>query len=189
MEILEKKNLGTPEQAADPLRRNILLCGFMGCGKSTVGKKLSKLTGRPFVDMDRYIEKQQGKTIAAIFAESGEEAFRKMETQAVRELAQKSGLILALGGGTVLREENCRILRESGILFLLDVPFPALKERLKNDTTRPLLQRPDREEAMQRLFLERMPLYRKAADQVVPAGAPCAVVAQRILEFLNAEMP
>ena len=161
---------------------NLVLCGFMGCGKSTVGKRLAKITGLPFVDMDAYIETRQGKKIRTIFEEEGEDAFRAMETQAAEELSQQTGQIIASGGGTVLRAENRNILRKSGTILLLDVPFSALRERLKRDTTRPLLQRPDREEAMKVLYEQRMPLYLEAADIVVPAGAPCSVVARRVLQ-------
>lgn len=161
---------------------NFILCGFMGCGKSTVGKHLAKITGLPFVDMDTYIENRQGKKIRAIFEEEGEEAFRAMETRAAEELSRQTGQIIASGGGTVLRAENRNVLRKTGTILLLDVPFPALRERLKRDTTRPLLQRPDREEAMKALYEQRMPLYLEAADIVIPAGAPCSVVAGRILD-------
>ena len=167
--------------------RNIILCGFMGCGKSSIGRRLARLAGRSFVDMDEYIVKKAGKTIKEIFAEEGEEAFRQMEEDAASALSRERGLVIASGGGTVLREKSRDALAETGIILLLDVPFPALRERLKNDTSRPLLQRPDRDEAMYSLFLERMPKYKAAAHMVIPAGAPANFVAREILHRLELE--
>ncbi len=168
-----------------PEDKNIILCGFMGCGKSSIGRRLSKITGRRFVDMDTYIEKKAGKSIRQIFSDEGEEAFRKMEETAALVLSREKGLVIASGGGTVLREKSRKALAETGIILLLDVPFPALRERLKNDTVRPLLQRPDRDQAMEALFSERMPKYKAAADMVIPAGAPCNVVAREIARCLG----
>ena len=128
------------------MKENLILCGFMGCGKTTVGRRLAALSGRELVDMDAYIEKEQGKTVREIFDTLGESAFRQMETEAARALSQKNGLVIASGGGTVLNPENVRLLRQSGKILLLDVPLAALQERLKSDTQRPLLQRPDRRE-------------------------------------------
>lgn len=169
------------------MKQNLILCGFMGCGKSTVGRRLAQLSGREFVDMDAFIQAEQSMTIPEIFARQGEAAFRQMETEAARALSQKQGLVIACGGGTVLNPENVKLLRQGGVILLLDVPLPALQERLKNDTQRPLLQRPDRREFIESLHAQRMPLYHKAADLVVPAGAPGMVVARTILQMLGEE--
>ncbi len=169
------------------MKQNLILCGFMGCGKSTVGRRLAKLSGREFIDMDSFIEQEQGMTIQEIFASQGEPAFRQMETQAARILAQKQGLVIASGGGTVLNPENVRILKQNGIILLLDAPLSALQERLKFDTQRPLLQRPDRREFIEQLHSQRMPLYQQASDLVIPAGAPGNVVARTILQMLGEE--
>ena len=98
----------------------------MGCGKSSIGRRLARLAGRSFVDMDEYIEKKAGKTIKEIFAEEGEEAFRQMEEDAASALSRERGLVIASGGGTVLREKSRDALAETGIILLLDVPFPCL---------------------------------------------------------------
>ena len=100
------------------MKENLILCGFMGCGKTTVGRRLAALSGRELVDMDAYIEKEQGKTVREIFAALGESAFRQMETDAARALSQKNGLVIASGGGTVLNPENVRLLRQSGKILL-----------------------------------------------------------------------
>ena len=169
------------------MKQNLILCGFMGCGKSTIGRRLAKLSGREFIDMDSFIEEQQGMSIPEIFASLGEPAFRQMETEASQILAQKQELVIASGGGTVLNPENVRILKKSGKILLLDAPLAALQERLKFDTQRPLLQRPDRREFIEQLYKQRFPLYQQAADLVIPAGAPGNVVARTILQMLGEE--
>lgn len=139
----------------------------MGCGKSTVGKNLARKTGRKFVDMDSYIEETAGITIPEIFAQQGEAAFRDLEHRACRELAEKSHLIIAAGGGALTYARNVEAFRGKDTIVLIDVPLDVIKKRLKNDKTRPLLQRPDRDEAMTALYTQRDPLYRQAADVVV----------------------
>ena len=109
----------------------IFLCGFMGCGKSTVGVKLAKSLNVPFTDMDAYIEEQAGKKITEIFAEDGEEHFRDLETQAVWELASRDGII-ACGGGAMLRDINAQIAAEHGTVLFLDVPFRMCWLRIAN---------------------------------------------------------
>lgn len=167
------------------MSQNLILCGFMGCGKSTIGRRLATVSQREFVDMDSFIELEQRTTIPEIFSSLGESAFRQMETQAALSLSQKQGLVIACGGGTVLNPENVRLLKQSGTILLLDTPLAALQERLKFDTHRPLLQRPDRQEFITSLYQQRMPLYRQAADKIVPSGAPASVVVERILELVG----
>ena len=94
-------------------RKNIILCGFMGCGKSTVGALLAKKTGMSFIDMDSYIEKKEQKTISSIFEEHGEEYFRALEREAAKELAEKNGLVIAAGGGTLVYQANVDTLRQA----------------------------------------------------------------------------
>ena len=163
-------------------KRNIILCGFMGCGKSTVGALLAKKTGMPFVDLDVYIEKKEKKTISRIFADKGEEYFRELERQAVRELSEKSGMVIAAGGGTLTFRGNVDAFRETGRIILLDLPVEAISERLKDDTKRPLLNRPDKEKAMRELYDKRLPLYRSAADIVVNADDSPLTVCGHIME-------
>ena len=160
---------------------NIVLCGFMGCGKPSVGKRLAKEMDRPFVDLDQYIEKQQGMTVREIFNHRGEEGFRELEAQAVRDIAAQGGMVVACGGGTVLFERNVQAFREAGsVILLLDVPLPLLHARLKNDTRRPLLQVEDRDAVIDRLYRQRIGLYRRAADVRVKSTLPPWVMARRI---------
>ena len=146
---------------------NIILCGFMGCGKSTVGKNLARKTGRRFVDMDRYIEEKAQMTVAEIFAAKGEDGFRDLEHEACLELAQMHNLIVAAGGGALTFARNAQAFRGKDKIVLLDVPLEVIKLRLSHDTRRPLLQRPDKDAVMEELYNKRMPKYLYAADVVV----------------------
>lgn len=139
----------------------------MGCGKSTVGAALAPIVGMRFVDMDRFIEKLGGESVADIFAHRGEAAFRELERRASRELASLGGCVVATGGGAVLDAENAAAFKSSGLIALIDVPLEVIALRLSGDRTRPLLQRPDKLEAMRALYSQRMPLYRAAADITV----------------------
>lgn len=165
-------------------QRNIILCGFMGCGKSTVGALLAKKTGMSFVDMDTYIEKKAGMAVSDIFAKYGEEHFRALEREAAKELAAKSSLVIAAGGGTLVYEANVETFRQSGKIVLLDLPVETVAKRLVNDTTRPLLNRPDKDEAMRELYDRRLPLYRAAADVVVNADDSPMQVCMEIMRSI-----
>lgn len=166
------------------MKGNIILCGFMGCGKSSVGRRAAELMGRELCDLDSYIEEKAGMSVSEIFAKYGEEGFRERERQAVREVAGKPGLIIASGGGTVLSDVNVRAFHvRKGLIVFLDAPLAALQERLKNDKRRPLLQVPDRRKVISELFEKRIPLYRAAADVTVDAGAPPLTVARRVAKL------
>jgi shikimate kinase len=166
---------------------NIILCGFMGCGKSTVGRNLAKMTGRKFLDMDNYIEETAGMTIPEIFEQQGESGFRELEHRACQALSERSGLIVASGGGALTFERNVAVFRGRDTVVLLDVPLETIRQRLAHDTTRPLLQRPDRDEAMQALYEQRLPLYQKAADVTVPGRSTPYQTAQAMLQTLKFE--
>lgn len=146
---------------------NIVLCGFMGCGKSTVGKCLARKTGRRFIDMDTYIEQKAGMTVAQIFEAYGEQGFRDREHEACKALAAEHGLIIASGGGALTFARNAQAFSGKDTVVLLDVPLSVIKKRLQHDTVRPLLQQPDKDRVMEALYTKRLPLYRQAADVVV----------------------
>lgn len=166
-------------------RKNIVLCGFMGCGKSTIGSLLSKKTGMSFIDLDSYIEKKEDKTISQIFADSGEEYFRQLEREASQELSKKNGLVIATGGGTLTYKVNVDAFKTNGKIILLDLPVEVVAERLKNDTTRPLLNRPDKDKAMRELYEKRLPLYRSAADIAVDASQSPLMVCNEIISSVS----
>lgn len=164
------------------MQDTIVLCGFMGCGKSAVGRRLSFYTRRPLIDMDAYIEEQAGMEISEIFARQGESYFRELEHRAVVELAGKKRLILSTGGGALTFSRNVEAFRRTGCkIVLIDASLEAIAYRLRNDTRRPLLQRPDREQAMKALYESRMPLYRAAADITVNGDRQIDGVAHEIM--------
>ncbi len=164
--------------------RNIILCGFMGCGKSSIGRKLAYKTGHEFVDTDRYIEEKTGMTISEIFAEKGESGFREIETEVCRELSEKDDLIIAAGGGTLTIPENVEILKKGGKIIFIDVSYENLCERLKHDTRRPLLQVENRNEVIKELLEKRLPLYRSAASVYVNGNFSSSRVAGNILSVV-----
>ena len=168
-------------------RKNLVLCGFMGCGKTTVGKRLSKMIGYEFLDMDQYIERQQGMTISKIFEQKGEPEFRRIECETVRELAKRQGLVIATGGGALINPDNAREFQKTGEIILLDTPLRALQERLKNCDDRPVLKQgdPDRAAFIAQLHAKRMPFYQSAANWVIDAGAPVKEVTRRIMQALS----
>ena len=166
-------------------RKNIVLCGFMGSGKSTIGNLLSKKMGMAFIDLDAYIEKKENKSVSQIFEESGEEYFRQLERDAVKELAYKKSIILATGGGTLTFQQNVDTLKNANNkIILLDLPVEVISKRLQGDTKRPLLNRPDKEKVMRELYEKRLPLYRSAADIVVNAANSPMQVCMEIMANL-----
>ncbi len=149
-------------------KNNIVLIGFMGCGKSTVGKKLANAFSYEFADTDAMIEEAYGKTISKMFEEDGEEYFRNAETELLRKLSKEAeGLILATGGGMPMREENAALLREIGTVVFLEASIETILERLQNDTGRPLADGEDREKRLRPLYEKRLPVYRAAADYIL----------------------
>ena len=164
---------------------SIVLCGFMGCGKSTVGKNLARKSGRKYVDMDFYIEQKAGLRVSEIFEKYGEAGFRDMEHEACRELSEKKNLVIASGGGALTFERNVEVFKNKDIIVLLDVPLDTIKHRLRHDTKRPLLQRPDKDEAMQKLYEQRLPLYQKAADVTVKGKSTPLKTAFAVMEAVK----
>ena len=144
---------------------NIILCGMMGAGKTTVGIQLALLSDRCWMDTDNLIAKDYGE-ITTIFERYGEEYFRKLETRMVEELVEEDNLVVSVGGGLVLKEENVSLLKENGKIFYLRASVDTLTERLKADTTRPLLQTDGESltDKLTRMLEERAPIYERVAD-------------------------
>ena len=164
---------------------NIVLCGFMGCGKSTVGKNLARKSGKKYVDMDFYIEQKSGMRVSEIFEKYGEQAFRDMEHEACVELSKQKNLVIASGGGALTFDRNVEAFKGVDIIVLLDVGLETIKYRLRNDKKRPLLQRPDKDEAMEKLFNERLPLYQKAADVTVKGESTPLSTAYAVMDAVR----
>ena len=149
-------------------KSSIVLIGFMGSGKTSVGEELANRLSMECVDTDKYIENGTGKKISDIFAEKGEEYFRKLETASIDNLADDaSGMVVCCGGGTPLIEKNVRILKRMGRVIWLTVSPETVAKRLKDDTTRPLLMREDKEDAIRKLMDSRKEKYRAAADIII----------------------
>lgn len=147
---------------------NIILTGFMGSGKSTVAIRLSYKMKMVLEDTDRRIEKEQEQSIGEIFTRQGEEAFRNMETDCLKSMLEEpEGRILSVGGGIPVREENRRILKQLGMVVYLRIRPDTVYERLKDDTTRPLLQGRGQRERIALLMEERSPHYESLADFIV----------------------
>jgi shikimate kinase len=145
--------------------RNFFLVGLMAVGKSTVGRCLAEELGLPFFDSDRVIEERAGADIAWIFDVEGETGFRDREAGIIDELTSRDGIVLATGGGVVVREENRRHLRERGTVIFLDSPLESLVERTRRDRRRPLLRdAADPLATFERLAGERQHLYESIAD-------------------------
>ena len=166
-------------------KKNIILCGFMGSGKSTIGKQLAERLGMRFVDTDLYIEQKEGISISQIFAEKGEEYFRELELEVCEELSVLKSTVISTGGGTLLKDANVKAIKKNGTVFLLNVSSSTVLMRLKNDTTRPLLQRDDKEKAVKMMLSQRTPLYNRAADYVIDAEESPRKVCSRIMSVYN----
>jgi shikimate kinase len=137
----------------------IFLCGFMGCGKSTVGRELAKLMGSKFVDMDVYIESKEGMPIPEIFAQKGEPYFRQVEAETVVELS-KTNAIVGCGGGAMLNSTSAEVGRKAGQVIFLDVPFDTCYERIEGDTNRPIVMNNSKEQ-LEEIFNKRHEVYKE----------------------------
>ncbi len=144
-------------------KQNTVLIGMPACGKTTVGRALAEKQGRKFLDLDEYIVKKTGKTIPSIFAALGEEGFRAIESEAIADVATENGLVIATGGGAVLRKENVRRLKQNGRLYFLDRPVEALLPT----PDRPTASSP---EAILARYQERYPIYTACADEILSAN-------------------
>lgn len=156
----------------------VVLLGFMGCGKSTVGRLLAERAGWDFLDTDEQIERQEGMSIARIFEEKGEDAFRDAEHRVCCQAASLKRTVIATGGGAMTFERNRRAL-DGCTKIHLSLPFSAARERVGSDPSRPLFG-PDAEN----LYNQRMPLYQQAADLTVDAAQDAGTVTERIFNIL-----
>lgn len=167
-------------------RGNIYLIGPMGAGKTTIGRQLSELLKLEFIDSDHEIEARTGANIPWIFDVEGEDGFRAREEAVIRDLTQRHGIVLATGGGVVMRETNRQQLHANGTVIYLATPVSVQLERTARDRNRPLLQTPDPKKRLTELMAVRDPLYREAAHIVMPTdGGAAKDVAQRIIHALE----
>ncbi len=151
----------------DNMAGNLFLVGLMGAGKTTVGRALAKRTGKTFYDSDHEIEARCGVRVATIFDIEGEQRFRDRESAVITDLVKLDNIVLATGGGAVLRPENRELLSRNGRIIYLRATIDDLLARTQHDRNRPLLRTADPRAKLQSLFEERDPLYRSIADLVV----------------------
>ncbi len=166
---------------------NVAIFGFMGVGKSSVGRLVAEALGMEFVDLDETIVTDAGMEIPAIFEERGEKGFRKLEKEATRMIAARDDVVIACGGGTVLDEDNLEALRRNSRMILLTADPETILHRVEADgDTRPLLSDDEKVEPISRLLDQRMPRYLEAADRAVDtSGKTQAQVAREIIEYLG----
>ena len=166
-------------------RKNILLIGFMGTGKSSISRRLKKLLNMREVDTDAMIVEREGMSISEIFDQKGEEAFRNMETELLRELKYEKNLIISCGGGMALRDENAAIMKEAGMVVWLTATPETILKRVEHDDSRPLLRGNKNVEFISNLLNKRNPKYDAAADlQVVTDNRSIQSISEEIIKHL-----
>lgn len=161
---------------------NIILCGFMGSGKTVVGSELAKIMGRRFVDTDELIEEEQGVAIKAIFAMYGEEHFRDLEYECCKKVSELKNCVVSTGGGALTFERNVEALKESGKIVFLDADFDVICDRIGDNTNRPLFQ--DKEKA-RALYDERKSKYLACADIVIDGNMSARKTAMDIADMFK----
>jgi shikimate kinase len=142
--------------------RNIALTGFMGCGKTAVGRVVAKVSGFEFLDTDQFIEEHVGKTIPRIFEEQGEETFRRYEREVVVRLAERESTVIATGGGLLVNEQNMDTMKQYAMVFCLWASPDSIWRRVKDQSHRPLLQTENPRQRIIDLLEERKPAYSRS---------------------------
>jgi len=163
--------------------KNIVLTGFMGAGKTTIGKALAKMLHMKLVDVDEEIEISQKITINDIFRIYGEPYFRDIETAMIKKLSHNKNCIISTGGGAVLRDENMEALKENGIVFCLDANAETILERTSNNQDRPLLKVESPKKKIEELLAHRRPFYEKAGIMIETDGKTPLQIAEEIMEL------
>ena len=161
-------------------KENIVLVGMPSCGKTTVGKLVAKMTQREFIDCDVELVKKENRQISEIFAHDGEEYFRNLETQVIKEVSQKTGCVISTGGGAVLREENIHSLKKNGRIYFINRPL----QKLLPTSDRPTANSADK---IKKLFEVRYPIYKACADEIIDANDYPDNVAKKIIKKAGLE--
>lgn len=164
-----------------PRHINIVLAGFMGTGKSAVGRLVAQKMGRAFVDLDAEIVQREGRGIPDIFRDSGEDHFRALERACVRDFAARRDLVIATGGGVVLNPENIRDFERTGLVICLQASPEQILRRVAGDIHRPLLQTDDKSGRIRELLTCRQPLYSEIRRQIFTDGLTPDRVAELVL--------
>ena len=164
--------------------RNIVLVGFMGTGKTTVGQLLAQQTHLPLVDMDALIEERAGKPITAIFAQDGEPHFRLLEREITQELSALEGQIISTGGGIVLNPDNLSDYQKNGLVICLLASADEILTRVKHDDTRPLLEG-DKQDNIRKLLEGRRPLYEAIPHKIDTDGLTPEQISEKIISLYH----
>ncbi|MFN3480590.1 MAG: shikimate kinase [Thermodesulfovibrionales bacterium] len=165
--------------------KNIVLTGFMGTGKTEVGKILAQRFGYTFLDADSIIEQEQNMSITEIFRLYGEPYFRDIESAVLRRLAERDKVVISTGGGAVLRQENMDNLRKKGIIVCLTASPETILRRTSNDSSRPLLQVEDPLKKIKELLEFRRPYYERSDIMIDTEGKSPLEVAEEIMERIK----
>lgn len=160
--------------------RPIYLCGFMGCGKSHIGRMLAIKCCAVFIDLDKYITDKKKMTIPEIFEKYGEPYFRELEAKYIKEF--KGRTIIATGGGAMLRDETAAFAREKGLVFFLNASFDTCYGRIAGDTNRPIVMNNTKEQ-LKAIYDTRLPIYRKNSTYEVNANISDKIIAEEILKL------
>ncbi|MGN0485135.1 MAG: shikimate kinase [Lachnospiraceae bacterium] len=171
VEKLERLTKENPEQAAQVFDYNIVLIGFMGCGKSTISAYLKDIFGMEVIEMDQRIVEQEGMPISEIFEKKGEPYFRDLETNLLISLQQQKNVVISCGGGVPMRERNVAEMKKNGKVVLLRAKPETVFERVKNDHSRPLLEQNKTVEHIAELMEQRRKKYEAAAEIFIDTDA------------------
>jgi shikimate kinase len=166
---------------------NIYIVGFMGTGKTVVGKEVARQLNLRFVDLDSIIEQKEKKAISRIFAEDGEPAFRKIEKQALKEISAGKDSVISCGGGIVLDKENIRIMKETGAMVCLSARPEVIIARTRRYKHRPLLNVENPEKRIKELLEFRAPFYAQSDQTVDTSDLSVAQVVKRVMEYVRAK--
>jgi len=169
------------------MRKNIIITGFMGTGKSVVAKELARKLKMEFIDMDRIIEERQGTSIADIFTRYGEKYFREQENKLVKELSQKENMVIATGGGTLLSSDNARMLGQAGKIVCLYIDSQTIYNRVKRKNDRPLLKGENVLSEINRLLKERKKIYDNINGKIDTTNLNIQEVTDKIIALLKSE--
>jgi shikimate kinase len=170
-----------------PPDANLYLVGFMGTGKSTVGRQVAKQLGFQFLDSDQEIERRQGKAVSRIFAEEGEGQFRAMERAFIENGHPSARCVIACGGGLVVPEGMLELLRQRGVVVCMHAPIETILQRTMHATHRPLLEVEDRERRLRELYAQREAIYRRTGTMVLTDSRPLREIAGHVLRVYRLE--
>ncbi len=161
---------------------SVYLCGFMGCGKSHVGRQLAQTLKREYIDLDRVIVEREGMSIPEIFDKFGEPHFRELEAKYIQEL--KEGYIVATGGGALINDSTAEFAKRSGVSIFINASFDTCYERIKGDANRPLVVN-NTPEQLRELYNKRAPIYRRNSMYMVNGNSKDYIIVEEIVKLVK----